>query len=172
MGNQRLVRNSGNINMIRRSYDWTNTGAAPGTLRVCKVWISYWIYAPLALLLVALVFTGCANFSPMESFATISQDVKQQTNYQVKWGVLSAPQLQSFLSQPLTVNRAVQLALLNNRRLQSKFEQLGIAQANLVEVGLLPNPSFHASTHFPLGDAGSGKVGYTLSVEMDLISIL
>ena len=148
------------------------TGAAPGSLRVCEVWASYWIYAPLTLLLAALIFTGCANFSPMESFAAISQDVKQQTNYQVKWGVLSAPQLQSFLSQPLTVNRAVQLALLNNRRLQSKFEQLGIAQANLVVVGLLPNPSLHASTHFPLGDADSGKVGYTLSVEMDLISIL
>ncbi|MBX7079837.1 MAG: TolC family protein [Nannocystaceae bacterium] len=50
----------------------------------------------------------------------------------------------SLLQGPLTVERALQIALLNNRALQAELEELGVAQAELVEAGLLENPVFSA----------------------------
>jgi cobalt-zinc-cadmium efflux system outer membrane protein len=47
----------------------------------------------------------------------------------------------------------LQTALLNNRALQARFEELGIAQADLVEAGLLENPVLGASALFQ--DAGN-----------------
>ena len=44
--------------------------------------------------------------------------------------------------QPLSVDDAVQVALFNNRGLQATFQELGIAEADLVQAGRLPNPGF------------------------------
>jgi outer membrane protein, heavy metal efflux system len=52
--------------------------------------------------------------------------------------------VQRLLESPLTVESAVQISLLNNRRLQGKYEELGIAQADLVQAGLLENPGLDA----------------------------
>src|SRR3954468_15658129 len=41
--------------------------------------------------------------------------------------------------RPLTADAAVQVALLNNATLQATYEDLGIAQADLVQAGLLKN---------------------------------
>jgi outer membrane protein TolC len=46
------------------------------------------------------------------------------------------------LAQPLSMDDAVQLALLNNRGLQADLHELGIAEADLVQAGRLPNPGF------------------------------
>jgi len=46
------------------------------------------------------------------------------------------------LQGPLSVDDAVQVALLNNRGLQSTYEELGIAEADLVQAGRLTNPHF------------------------------
>jgi cobalt-zinc-cadmium efflux system outer membrane protein len=57
--------------------------------------------------------------------------------------------VQDLLRQQLTVDVAVQIALLNNRNLQATYEGLGIAQADLVQAGLLSNPTLHAEVRFP-----------------------
>ncbi|MGQ0658848.1 MAG: TolC family protein [Chromatiales bacterium] len=49
---------------------------------------------------------------------------------------------------PLSVDAAVQLALLNNPALQADFEELGITQADVVQAGLLENPELGASARF------------------------
>jgi outer membrane protein TolC len=46
------------------------------------------------------------------------------------------------LGTPLSAEAAVQVALLNNRGLQASFDELGIADADRVQAGLLPNPGF------------------------------
>ncbi len=53
--------------------------------------------------------------------------------------------VQSLLQQPLTAETAVQIALLNHPTLQATYEELGIAQADLVQAGLLQNPVFLGS---------------------------
>src|SRR5690606_20062436 len=56
---------------------------------------------------------------------------------------------------------AIRIALLQNRALQATFEQLGIAEAALVQAGLLTNPSLSVILAFPLdlGDASVTLLG-------------
>ena len=44
------------------------------------------------------------------------------------------------MREPLTLDRALQVAVLNNRSLRATLEELGVAQADLVQAGLLANP--------------------------------
>ncbi len=52
------------------------------------------------------------------------------------------------LSQTLTVSDAVQIALLNSPAVQAVYEEVGIAQADLVQAGLLQNPTFMVERRF------------------------
>ena len=51
----------------------------------------------------------------------------------------------SLLRRPLTADAAVQIALLNNRGLQAAYNELGIAEAVMVQRSLPPNPAFSIS---------------------------
>lgn len=57
------------------------------------------------------------------------------------------------ISNELTADTAVKLALMNNRTLQATLQNLGVAQVDLVEAGLLENPVFGAGALFQ--DAGT-----------------
>jgi len=57
--------------------------------------------------------------------------------------------LQELINEPLTSESVVQIALLNNPQIQILFEELGIAQADLVEAGLLSNPAFEIDVRYP-----------------------
>ena len=74
------------------------------------------------------------------------------------------------LARPLTVDSAVQIALLNNRSLQAVFEDLAISQADLVQAGLLHNPVFAAS--FRLPDRPPNGTDTELSVEQDFLDLM
>jgi cobalt-zinc-cadmium efflux system outer membrane protein len=69
----------------------------------------------------------------------------------------------------LTCGSAVQIALLNNHDLQATFEDLGVAQADLVQAGLLKNPVFSAA--FEPAEGGQG-IKLQLSVMEDFLEIL
>ena len=71
--------------------------------------------------------------------------------------------IQRMLEKSLGMDDAVQIALLNNARLQEMYELLGISQADLVQAGLLRNPVFAGSARFP-GGAASGT-----NVELEII---
>src|SRR5216683_1038930 len=53
--------------------------------------------------------------------------------------------VQRLLLRPLTVDTAVQMALLNNRGLQASYNELALAEAELVGESLPPNPTFSIS---------------------------
>jgi cobalt-zinc-cadmium efflux system outer membrane protein len=55
----------------------------------------------------------------------------------------------------LTPGGAVEVALLRNQGLVATYEELGIAQADLVQAGLLRNPSFGARVRFPTSGPGT-----------------
>ena len=57
----------------------------------------------------------------------------------------AAERLRSLLGRKLTVDDAVQIAMLNNRDLQAMYSELGIAQADLVQAGLFRNPILDAA---------------------------
>lgn len=73
------------------------------------------------------------------------------------------------LSSPLNEEATIELALLNNRSLQATYEELGISQADLVQAGLLRNPSFSMGLKFPL--EANNFLGDQFSIAQDFLSI-
>ncbi len=96
----------------------------------------------------AAVLGGCASFSADGGFAPVEQAAKAQLGKEVRWIRSDADQdaidqrVAELLAKPLSVDDAVQLALLNNRGLQATFNELGITEAEVVQAGRLPNPGF------------------------------
>jgi outer membrane protein TolC len=108
-----------------------------------------------ALPAVMLALSGCASFSPDGGFAPVQQAAQQHLGPQIAEGAQwarsdtdrqrMAERVDALLARPLGMDDAVQLALLNNRGLQAAYAELGIAEADLVQAGLLPNPGFSFS---------------------------
>lgn len=75
-----------------------------------------------------------------------------------------AERTRELLSKPLGMDDAVQLALMNNRGLQASYAELGLAEADRVQAGRLPNPGFTFSrTRADNGDLSIGRT-FTASV--------
>ena len=96
----------------------------------------------------ALLLGGCASFSPDGGFASVEKTAKDRLGKDLQWARSDADQdsiakrVSELLSRPLSVDDAVQVALLNNRGLQANFQELGITEAEVVQAGRLPNPGF------------------------------
>jgi outer membrane protein TolC len=106
-------------------------------------------YARLVLFaLVGLVLAGCASFSPDGGFSDIEKTAKDRIDKDLKWARSDSDRestkkrVNELLQKPLTIDDAVQIALLNNRGLQASFDELGIADADVVAAGRVPNPHF------------------------------
>ena len=102
-----------------------------------------------------LVTSVCSAASLDQSFGDVSNTVLSRTGKRVQWN-RSTPQdaaaeayVRSLLKRPLTPNAAVQIALLNNHELQATYEEIGIAQADVIEAGLLRNPLFSIERRWP-----------------------
>jgi len=95
-----------------------------------------------------VLLSGCASFSQDGGFTQIEQASQAQLDKQVTWVKTPeqcsqvAERVAELLAEPLTVDAAVQVALLNNRDLQASFDQLGISEAERVQAGRIPNPGF------------------------------
>ena len=100
------------------------------------------------LLVSAAVLGGCASFSPDGGFGAVEMTTRDRLGKDLRWSRSDADQdsidtrVNALLSKPLTVDDAVQVALLNNRGLQATFQELGIIEAEVVQAGRLPNPGF------------------------------
>jgi cobalt-zinc-cadmium efflux system outer membrane protein len=98
-------------------------------------------------------------FLPQPSHGQSTDDlqstIRQRTGKQVEWqkdveaNDRIREAIRALLRRTLTVDVAVQIALLNNRELQATFEEIGIANADLIEAGLLKNPIFAGDARFP-----------------------
>ncbi len=94
---------------------------------------------------------GCASFSAdggmgaiqSATYADISKDVVKIGNDQA--ALTAKARVDQLLRKPLTADTAVQVALLSNRGLQAAFNELGIAEAQMVAASLPPNPRFGIS---------------------------
>ena len=125
------------------------------------------------------VLTGCASVPKEAGFPDVQNIIEQRIGRWVHWNqgtsedaaVVDA--VRSMLQQELTIDEAVQIALLNNRSLQATYEELGIAQADLVQAGLLRNPLFGASFRFPDKTVGGHRSTNTeFSVVQDFLDLL
>ncbi len=102
------------------------------------------------LVCVAMAAVGCV-VPRQAGFDDVSQRLSQRAPYRVHWNQGTdadraiADETRRLLARELTVETATQIALFNNPELQATYERLGVAQADVVQAGLLRNPrvSFH-----------------------------
>jgi outer membrane protein TolC len=102
-------------------------------------------------LLSTIALTGCASFSPdrgMNVVATVADEVIKKDVVSIRtvddaeW---ARNAVKGLLRRALTVDTAVQVALLNNRGLQAAYNELALAEAEFVGESLPPNPIFAIS---------------------------
>ena len=84
---------------------------------------------------VFLLLQACTALNPGQPFAEVKTAVKDRTGHSISWDRDSAERtelhshIKELLSSPITLNDAVEVALLNNPKLQAHYENLGIGQA-------------------------------------------
>jgi outer membrane protein TolC len=121
----------------------------------------------------SVFLAGCASFSPDGGFNTVSELTKERTGQGVAVqrtdsdGLTARSRVAELLKAPLTPDSAVEVALLNNRGLQAKFGELGIAESDLVRAGRLKNPSFGFGRL-----SGGGSVEIDRAVLFDVLGLL
>lgn len=124
--------------------------------------------------LLTIACSGCAASKQARSFDTVSGTVEERIGKQVVWnqGGTTNQQLQqsvrNLLANDLTAEDAVQIALLRNRSIQATYEELSIAQADLIAAGLLSNPVFDGEVRFESGGSGTAL---ELAVVEDFLNI-
>ncbi len=100
---------------------------------------------------VAALLGGCAGLSAdggmsaiqTATYADIGKDVVKIDGDQA--ALTARGRVDQLLRKPLTADTAVQVALLSNRGLQAAFNELGMAEAQMVAASLPPNPRFGIS---------------------------
>lgn len=111
---------------------------------------------------------GCGSVDPTPAFEEVEAVARDRVGAQLHWIRGTAEdadvyrKVKELLAQPLGVDAAVQIALLNNRSLQAVYEELGVAQADLVQAGLLKNPVFSGSVRFPTSGSGFANLEFDL----------
>lgn len=102
-----------------------------------------------AILALGALATGCASTSPQAPFEDVKREVQARSGHKVGWSRGDGDEakkieraVDDLLRRDLTADAAVQIALLVNPHLREKLEELAIAQADLVQAGLLKNPVF------------------------------
>lgn len=122
-----------------------------------------------------LFLSGCVSAALDTGFHDVRTTVEERRQVQIFWNngteldKQAASKLSSLVNRKLTADDAVQIALLNNRELQAVYSELGVAQADLVQAGLLNNPIFDAAVMFPL--SGGGRPDLELGAAMNFLNI-
>ena len=119
----------------------------------------------------ALLLAGCASFSKDGGFEEVRRTVTQNVGKDLLVARTAgdretiAKRVDELLGKPLGVEDAVQVALFNNRGLQATFHELGIAEADVVRAGRLPNPHLSfASSRGGLDTAMSLEQALTFNI--------
>ncbi len=118
---------------------------------------------------ISLLGSGCAPVSTDEGFVEVRDAVAERIGMRVEWDQGTAADaavdssVRELLRHALTADVAVQIGLLNNRELRATWEDLGIAQASLVQAGLLANPVFAGNAKFFLNGPTEVEFGIARS---------
>ena len=117
-------------------------------------------------LILCLLLIGCAK-KPIVTDQEVVAIIQSRIDADVGWGKDSIE-----LNKDLTVEKAIQFALLNNSKIQALFEELGLSQANLVQAGLFSNPTFELDLRYPSNSGLKTNIEYLfLTSILDLFLI-
>ena len=112
---------------------------------------------------------GCGTVRPAADYlharSLLAAKTGSEAAYDPEDEAAAAQRVEQLLRDGLTVDEAVQIALLNNRAFQAHFQEIGVSKADLVQSTLLTNPSLSLSVRFPEG-GGRSNLGFGLAQEI------
>jgi cobalt-zinc-cadmium efflux system outer membrane protein len=120
-----------------------------------------------------LVTEGCASVPRDAGIGDVRKRVQEQSGQQLAWDParpVESPdgeKLKPLLEGELTVERAVEIALANNRDLLATLEGLGVARADLIEASTIRNPVFDGEVRFP----GDPRNPFELGITQTLVDL-
>lgn len=125
----------------------TSHFCSPDRLSVCRLLVA-----------MTLTLTGCASVNPFPEYERARTIVANATGVDTLYiPGQSVPGNQS-LKEPtggMTRNDAVRIALMNNKHLQATMFEIGLSHADVVQAGLLSNPSLDGLLRFPTSGGNS-----------------
>ncbi|HZI65104.1 MAG TPA: TolC family protein [Thermoanaerobaculia bacterium] len=126
----------------------------------------------LALLLGAAFLTGCSSVPRDAGFGEVEKAVALRTGHPVVLQTsgeapTSDDAVRPLLDGKLTADRAVEIALRNNRDLQAELAELGVARADLIEAITVRNPILDGEIRFP----GDPKNPFEIAVTQTLFDL-
>ena len=101
------------------------------------------------------VLAGCASVDPEPDWQQVQALVSEGTGATPSWprspedAAAARARVETLLAGGLTRDEAVEIALVNDPRLQIQFDELGVARAAYVQAGLYTNPELAAFIGIP-----------------------
>lgn len=121
-----------------------------------------------------IALAGCASIEPKGGFNAIRHVAQERLQKDVYWiqggpeDAQVAKRIEGMLADELTLDEATQIALLNNPRLQGTYEDLGVAQSDMVQAGLLRNPVLDVVR---FRNTGEGRTDWDVGIAMDFLAV-
>lgn len=121
---------------------------------------------------VAVSVAGCVTVNPDADYERAGGLIAERTGAEDVYDPRAEGRIEekiaSMLADGLTAEEAVGIALLNNPGFHSAFREIGVSRADVVESGLISNPSLGLSLRFP---EGGGRSNLTLSLAQQLVDL-
>lgn len=126
----------------------------------------------VGILLGTTFLTGCVSVPRDAGFGEVEKAVAERTGQRVvlqaeSGAPTSDEAIRPLLQGKLTPDRAVEIALRNNRDLQAELAELGIARADLIEAITVRNPILDGEIRFP----GDPKNPFEIAVTQTLVDL-
>jgi len=120
----------------------------------------------------AIALGGCASVDPRADFQRSAEQVRDHTGAEDSFD----PDTEAAIEQRvmdlreggLTVDEAVALALLNNPSFQAIFQDIGVSRADVVQSGLLSNPTLSLGFRLP---EGGGRAEVTAGLAQQIVDL-
>lgn len=133
----------------------------------CAAWLTSALVA-----VASATLTGCAQVDATADYRRAAALVSERTGaadvFDPHAEQIIAERRAALLVDGLTIDEAVQLALLNNRDLQAVFLEIGVSRADVVQSALLSNPTLALGFNFP---EGGGLVDFTLGFAQQIAEL-
>ena len=128
---------------------------------------NYWRVCCLAM--TPLLIAGCATVEPAGDYTRASALIEERTGASDSFDPESddavTDKVHALLADGLSAPEASTLALLNNREFQALFFDVGLSRADVVQAGLLSNPSLSFGLLAPIG-GGRDKLTFGVAQEI------
>jgi cobalt-zinc-cadmium efflux system outer membrane protein len=120
----------------------------------------------------ALGIGGCATVNPRPDYDRTATHVVEATGHSFGYRPdderANQARVAELLREGLTADEAAEVCLLNNRTLQVALYDVGVARADVVQAGLLSNPTLSFGLRFP--DAG-GLANFEMALVQNLADL-